>query len=213
MDRQSALYLKNTTVALLMVVPWIVVALAGIKSQTSKPPEPPESTSAPTVDQPPIIALTEGDGYTFQAGSADLSPSFQAALDRIVAPAILDAAQRYQCDVVEVVGHTDGQPINRRSGLDTASMMDTVVLGRSLAGSNADLGLMRAWAVRRQLRLRSELKHLKFRVLSGANLTLPNGDDADWRDRTDVQERRRIEIRLRRSVRTLRAAPTGAAAK
>lgn len=210
MDRQSALYLKNTTVALLMVVPWIVVALAGIRSQG---PKAPAREKVPTVNQPPIIALTEGDGYTFEAGSADLSTSFQDALDRLVAPAILDAAKRYQCDVVEVVGHTDGQPINRRSGLDTASMADTDSLGRALAGSNADLGLMRAWEVRRQLRARAELKHLKFRVLSGANLTLSNGDDADWRDRTDVPERRRIEIRLRRSVGTLRAAPARSAAK
>ncbi|MBK9978466.1 MAG: hypothetical protein IPP20_11155 [Gemmatimonadetes bacterium] len=196
--------------ALLMVVPWIVVALAGVQSQAPNLPAP---STTPTVDRPPIIALTEGDGYTFDAGSADLSESFQDALDRLVAPAILEAAERYQCDVVEVVGHTDGQPVNRKSGLDTASMADTDFLGRALAGSNADLGLMRAWAVRRQLRTRTELKHLKFRALSGANLTLPNGDDADWRDRTDVQERRRIEIRLRRSVGTLRAAPARNAAK
>lgn len=202
MDRHSALYLKNTSVALLMVVPWIVLSLASARSASSRPKNPPQ---VPSVEQPPIIALTEGEGYTFSAGSAELSPSFKNALDQSVSAAILDVAMRYQCDVVEVVGHTDGQPINGRSALDTATMLDSLSLPRSLAGSNADLGLMRAWAVRQHLRAIPELKSLKFRVFSGANLTLPSGEDADWSDRSDAADRRRIEIRLRRDVRTLRA--------
>lgn len=202
MDRHSALYLKNTSVALLMVVPWIILSLAGSRSAARKPKEPPQ---APPVEQPPIIALTEGDGYTFSAGSAELSETFKSALDHVVSSAILDVATRFQCDVVEVVGHTDGQPINGRSALDTATMSDSLTLPRSLAGSNADLGLMRAWAVRQHLREIPELRSLKFRVFSGANLTLPTGEDADWSDRSDAADRRRIEIRLRRDVRTMRA--------
>ena len=65
------------------------------------------------------------------------------------------------------------------------------------AGSNADLGLMRALAVVKELEKNPRLKQLglKFRAYSAAQLYLPSGEYARVQRYSDPQ-RRRIEIRF-----------------
>jgi outer membrane protein OmpA-like peptidoglycan-associated protein len=69
------------------------------------------------------------------------------------------------------------------------------------AGSNADLGLMRALAVVQQLRniqvKEKKLPGLSFRAYSAAQLILPSGEFAVMARQED-QRRRRIEIRFTR---------------
>jgi len=102
-------------------------------------------------DWPPIINLSEADGYYFAAGSADLTPDFGLALRTLVVARLLQIAEEFDVDVIEVFGHTDEQPVsNRVSNLDRN--LPAVTLGLSEPGplqwaDNAGLGLARALAV------------------------------------------------------------------
>jgi outer membrane protein OmpA-like peptidoglycan-associated protein len=152
---------------------------------------------------PPIINLSEADGYFFQVGSAELSEEFKAALVDKVAPKILQIAAEYpDVDVIEVIGHTDEQIIRRRySNLDT-SLIDVLKDGHVASlvpADNAGLGISRAVALVTRLLQDNRLVERFPRILpmSGAQLiqvdqTLSHGAIGD------VKERRRIEIRLRK---------------
>ena len=61
-------------------------------------------------DWPPIISMSELDGYHFTTGSAELSEGFKRKLRQKSAD-IAALAKQYRIDVVEVIGHTDEQPI------------------------------------------------------------------------------------------------------
>src|SRR5580704_9939339 len=68
---------------------------------------------------PPIINLSEAGGYYFATGSAELTPSFATELRTVVVDKLLEIAESYDVDVIEVIGHTDEQPVNgRTSNLD-----------------------------------------------------------------------------------------------
>src|SRR5579871_2952973 len=69
---------------------------------------------------PPIIRMSEADGYFFKSGSAELSPGFRDALLGKTPGEILDYIRKYDVDVIEIVGHTDERPIGVRqySNLD-----------------------------------------------------------------------------------------------
>ncbi len=68
---------------------------------------------------PPMISLSEADGYYFEKGSAQLYEEFEDRLKKVVVPRLLEMAKEYQVNVIEVVGHTDEQPIGARlSNLD-----------------------------------------------------------------------------------------------
>jgi len=151
---------------------------------------------------PPIINLSEADGYYFDVGSAELSEEFKTALVDKVAPKILQIAAEYpDVDVIEVIGHTDEQTIRRRfSNLD-GTLIDALKTGNVaslVSADNAGLGISRAVAVVTRLLQDSRLRTRFSRILpmSGAQLiqvdeTLSQGSAGD------VRERRRIEIRLR----------------
>jgi outer membrane protein OmpA-like peptidoglycan-associated protein len=209
-DRGLSLYLKNTTVALVMIVPWLIIAVAYALEGRKEPPidRPPPSV-APD-DQPPIIIMSEARGYTFRTGSADLSDAFAQALDDSVAPRIAELANRYRCNVVEIVGHTDGQPVGGLSSLDVTFSDRSADLQRVVPGSNADLGLMRAWAVKRHLTGKPSMNGLQIQAMSAGALILPGGPEADLTDKRDRPERRRIEIRLRRTPPPDTTRPPGA---
>jgi flagellar motor protein MotB len=67
---------------------------------------------------PPIISLSEAEGYFFKSGSAELTPQFRDKLLSKVSD-ILKLINEYDVDVIEVVGHTDEQPLGvRQSNLD-----------------------------------------------------------------------------------------------
>lgn len=151
---------------------------------------------------PPIINLSETNGYFFRSGSAELSPGFLAALQSKTAKQIADIAAQYDVDVIEVVGHTDEQKIT-----GAASNLDRELAG-VLAGKtpvktlrpadNAGLGLARAIAVAEVLKGVPALTGLTVLPMSGAQLILPNDTLTDGAQTGDVASRRRIEIRVRK---------------
>jgi flagellar motor protein MotB len=153
---------------------------------------------------PPIIRMSEADGYFFRSGSAELSPSFQEALLNKTPGEILNYIRKYDVDIIEVVGHTDERPIGQRqlSNLDR----DLLPVLRSEAGvvslvpaDNAGLGLARAVAVVSLLRQSPLLMPYKLIPLSGAQLVNTDETLAISGTPGDIQQRRRIEIRLRKS--------------
>lgn len=153
---------------------------------------------------PPMIKLSEADGYFFASGRADLTLQFEDTLRSSVIESLLVLAQQYNCDVIEVVGHTDELPVgNRASNLD-ASLSDVLADRASVTtlvpSDNAGLGLARAAAVVRVLKSDQRLHDYKILPLSGAQLILTDESLSNGTSFGDVKERRRIEIRLRKSV-------------
>jgi flagellar motor protein MotB len=154
---------------------------------------------------PPIIIIEDEKSYRFASGSAEIPPQMDNYIREKIVPEIEKNAQQYRINVVEVIGHTDGQPrstleSNLDLNIEKAASGEMPVTSLE-AGSNADLGLTRAVAVVRVLRdLQSQpgrLKGLNFRAYSAAQLILPNGKFASV-DREPDQTRRRIEIRFTR---------------
>jgi flagellar motor protein MotB len=155
---------------------------------------------------PPIITMSEAGGYYFESGSAELSARFRETLLTETPLKILDYIKKYDVDVIEVVGHTDERPIGFRppnSNLDrdlTAVLKNDVGVATLIPADNAGLGLARAVSVVSVLRQSPLLASYKLIPLSGAQLV--NTDETLALDGLpgDIQERRRIEIRLRKSV-------------
>ncbi len=151
---------------------------------------------------PPIINLSEAGGYYFASGSAVLTPDFAAALRNVVITRLLDIADSFDVDVIEVIGHTDEQPVaNHASNLDR--YLSSVTLGGTDAAvlqwsDNAGLGLARALAVVKVLASDARLAAFRTLPLSGAQLIDTDGRLTRW-EGGDVRERRRIEIRMRKS--------------
>jgi outer membrane protein OmpA-like peptidoglycan-associated protein len=153
---------------------------------------------------PPIINLSEAGGYYFATGSAELTPGFAAELRTVVVDRLLEIADSYDVDVIEVIGHTDEQAVNGRgSNLDRA--LAAVTAGTSGAGvlqwaDNAGLGLARALSVVERLSADPRLRNFRILPLSAAQLIGTDGRITRWDVRGDVRERRRIEIRMRKST-------------
>ena len=152
-------------------------------------------------EKPPLIQLTEEQSFRFKTGSYTLSPSFIKSLDRRM-PEIRDTISKFRIDSIEVIGHTDGQHSSGRSNLDLLlpAARRTPVLGGYRAGSNADLGLLRAMSVANYLRVKLDSerdKYLVIRPYSAGSLIASDGryDPADIGARAD---RRRVEIRFTR---------------
>jgi len=183
------------------LTPQEVVALIQKGLSASKP----ESNTARGIGHtwPPIINLSEADGYYFATGSADLTPEFEVALNTVVVTRLLEIAESFDVDVIEVIGHTDEQPVsNRVSNLDRS--LPSVTLGASSSGvlqwaDNAGLGLARALAVVKVLSFDLRLRSFRILPLSAAQLIGTDGKLTRWDEKGDVRERRRIEIRMRKS--------------
>jgi flagellar motor protein MotB len=152
---------------------------------------------------PPIINLSEADGYFFATGSAELTPSFARELRGAVTDRLLQIADAYDVDVIEVIGHTDEQPVSVHvSNLD--HRLTSVTSGESDVGilqwsDNAGLGLARALSVVELLSTDPRLHNFRILPLSAAQLIGTDGRLTRWEDPGDVRERRRIEIRMRKS--------------
>lgn len=150
---------------------------------------------------PPIINLSEAGGYFFRSGSAELAPEFETKLSGSIADQIAESLERYQVDIIEVIGHTDEQPISRTGSNFDQSVID-VVDGRKpvtaiVPADNAGLGMARAIAVANVLKRDPKLAGASVLPMSGAQLVLP-GDTMTTGQAGDVESRRRIEIRIRR---------------
>jgi hypothetical protein len=65
---------------------------------------------------------------------------------------------------------------------------------------NAGLGLARALAVVKVLSSEPRLRNFRILPLSGAQLIGTDGRLTRWDEQGDVRERRRIEIRMRKSM-------------
>jgi flagellar motor protein MotB len=193
--------------------------VAAIHRAMTKPGEPQASTQAilDTIARgvagagtsghqwPPIIRMSEADGYFFKSGSAELSPTFHQALIEQTPIDILKYIRKYDVDVIEVVGHTDERPIgiHQFSNLDRdllSVLKNTAGVGSLTPADNAGLGLARAVAVVSVLRQSPLLAGYKLIPLSGAQLVNTDETLAIAGSSSNVQERRRIEIRLRQSA-------------
>jgi len=162
-------------------------------------------------DWPPIITLSEAGGYFFATGKAELSDDFERALQAKVIPDLLGLAARYRVDVIEVTGHTDEQPIvPRNSNLDQALL--PVLKGNGpistlVPSDNAGLGLSRAVAVARILMADQRVQAYRVLPMSGGQL-IDVGERVTEGNKGDLKQRRRIEIRLRRSQQAIESRGT-----
>ncbi len=153
---------------------------------------------------PPIINLSEAGGYFFATRSAELRPDFESTLQTAVVDRLLEIAASFQVDVIEVIGHTDERPVSGGvSNLDRE--LGSVMSGAHGVGvlqpaDNAGLGLARALAVVKVLSSDLRLRNFRILPLSGAQLIGTDGRLTRGDEQGDVRERRRIEIRMRKSV-------------
>ncbi len=146
----------------------------------------------------PIIIDQDSVNFDFPSGSAELNPQLRNYLNTTVAPNIEKILQEQPIEFIQVIGHTDGQAIKQASNLD-ARLKDAaegkVPVTALKAGSNTDLGLMRAIAVLQELKRTGRLNDVSFRAYSAGQLYLPSGELATENNRSDAS-RRRIEIRF-----------------
>lgn len=167
-------------------------------------------------DKPPNIQIVDKEGYRFESGSSAMGSDFISALCRnefpLLASEIVDreAEGRVRVDTLEIIGHTDGAPLSSGGNLD--QKLPDVLAGRfkisSLTpGSNNDLGLLRALAVREQWEnfiagheQRDILSKIHIRCYSAGQTILPYAKDkavaGDFRQ--PDPRARRIEMRLTR---------------
>ena len=163
---------------------------------------PPAPSKKGEHDWPPIIKLKEAEGYLFGKGSAEFPEQFKQKLEQNIVPQLLRIGEDFGVDVIEVIGHTDEQAILQRfSNLDKQLLevtKGTGAINTLLPADNAGLGLARAVSVARALATDSRLSKYRFLPLSGGQL-IDTNDAIAHGTGGDVKERRRIEIRLRRS--------------
>jgi flagellar motor protein MotB len=152
---------------------------------------------------PPFFSLGEADHFYFESGKATLRPEFLAKLKATIIPALAQNIKDYGVDVVEVIGHTDEQPMSGSSNLDQHIIQASTgrfPIGGLHSTDNAGLALARAVSVARVLRADPRLANVTVLPLSGAQMIVPVDHMADGTQRGSDQSRRRIEIRLRRST-------------
>ncbi len=152
---------------------------------------------------PPVLIIQDSGAFKFPSGSAVLPSALEQYINQELANKIEEITAGSQAYIVEIIGHTDGQLLGERnSNLD--ANLEQVAKGNLAMenlepGSNADLGLMRALAVVKQLQAiqaQGRLQDLQFRAYSAAQLFLPDSDEFAPVDRNPNPNRRRIEIRF-----------------
>jgi flagellar motor protein MotB len=195
---------------------------------------PDSGDPTPTPDWPPIITLSDAKGYFFEPGSAEPSVEFRSKISGNVVADMLGIIEKYKVDVIEVIGHTDEQPVYSKPPMPPAlpkptgdfslgspepprpksrypNLDETLIpflkghgpLENVLPFDNAGLGLARAAAIVRILRDDNRLQKYKILPLSAGQLIL-EGDVLSTGSKGNVKERRRIEIRMRRSDKSTR---------
>lgn len=151
---------------------------------------------------PPVVVIQNSGDFQFESGSAQMPPKLRRYINTELVERIEEITQERDIYIVEIIGHTDGQATNRStSNLD--ENLEAVAQGEKsvdelVPGSNADLGLMRALEVVKELQSlqkRGRLEGLQFRAYSAGQLLLPSGEFADPTRDPDAS-RRRIEIRF-----------------
>ena len=169
-------------------------------------------------DKPPIIRIDEQrEDYRFESGSSVIGRTFAAGMKANefprLAKEIIDRQQegRVKVDTLEIIGHTDGAALSGPGNLDQ-KLPD--LLGNNQeafaalhAGSNNDLGLLRALSVRQQWidftkdhPQEALLRSVAIRCYSAGQTILPDAGERPTHEayrRTDPRARR-IEMRLTR---------------
>lgn len=151
---------------------------------------------------PPVVVIQDSGEYQFDSGSANLPQGLRRYIETDLVDKIEQITANRNVYIVEIIGHTDGQ-VNFRAPSNLDQVLEDVALGKKPVnnlnpGSNADLGLMRALEVVKQLQAaqkKGRLKGLEFRAYSAAQLILPSGKFASA-NRNPDRNRRRIEIRF-----------------
>jgi flagellar motor protein MotB len=194
--------IERTDPAIAKLAPPDLVMLIERGMSSAKPAKDAEHEGGHT--WPPIINLSEANGYFFATGKAELTPDFEDALRTFVVARLLQIAKSFDVDVIEVIGHTDEQPVSGRgSNLDRSLPFVTQGDGDPAVlqwADNAGLGLARALAVVRVLSSDYRLQGFHILPLSAAQLIDVDGRLTRWDNQGDVRERRRIEIRMRKST-------------
>ncbi|MGL5834531.1 MAG: flagellar motor protein [Waterburya sp.] len=151
---------------------------------------------------PPVVVIQDSGGFQFDSGSAILPSDLKKYIAVDLVDRIERISQQRSLYVVEIIGHTDGQINFSKGNLDQQLeevAQGTIPVESLRAGSNADLGLMRALEVVKQLQTVQEqtgrLEGVQFRAYSAAQLQLPSGNFAAANRNPDAN-RRRIEIRF-----------------
>jgi len=162
------------------------------------------STIARTINErPPVIQLPDNEKFRFPSGDYQLSSAFLKALETDKIPEIKKALTCFGVDTIDIIGHTDGQPNSGSGNLDSAFLAGKGALNlrkELRAGSNVDLGLLRAIAVQRAVesKISKEIPNVLYRVYSAGSIINVDGIMEPVTNRDDKQ-RRRIEIRFTRS--------------
>lgn len=161
-----------------------------------------ESQIARLKSAPPVVVIQDSGGYQFDSGSAALPDDLKNYITADLVDRIERISQQRNLYVVEIIGHTDGQVNFGKGNLD--QQLEQVAQGTKpvdslIPGSNADLGLMRALEVVKELQKVQQqtgrLEGVQFRPYSAAQIQLPMGDFAPISRQPDPS-RRRIEIRF-----------------
>ncbi len=161
---------------------------------------------------PPFIEIKDNPDFRFPPSSAKIASRMEQYIKNQIVPLIDENTKKYGINIVEIIGHTDEQPLgvatsNLDQNLEIAanSISSTNIDSLLKAGSNVDLGLMRSLAVVKLLQeiqqQENKMAKVKFRPYSAAQLILPDGDLADpprQNNRQSDAKRRRIEIRFTR---------------
>jgi len=151
---------------------------------------------------PPIISLPEAENYSFEIGSAQLTENFKTQLSDEIAKQILRTLSKYEADLIEVIGHTDLQPMSRarETNLDTTAkdFFESDEEVRLVAKDNVGLGYARALSVAKHLLGTPELQKYTILPYSAAQLITPDGTITTSDDDFESSQLRRIEIRVRR---------------
>ena len=161
--------------------------------------------------EPPIITLPEAAGFTFPTGSAQITASFGERLRVKIVPELRMMSDKYNTRTIEVIGHTDEVPLGaaarRASNLDV-SLLPTL-LGQDapppIAADNPGLGMARAVAIARALKSAGIDEGFTIVPLSAGPFLRPDDSVTDGQVMIAENERRRIEIRLRRPARRVQA--------
>lgn len=157
-------------------------------------------------DKPPIISLPETSGYKFDSGTARLSADFADLLEKTVFADITKVLARGDVNTIEIIGHTDGQSVRSREYGNLDSQLGNVLsksqsVSALRASSNADLGLIRAVAVRHEIEAWLKTQNLEgkiaIRCYSAANSVPLIARSATASSFSGEEAaRRRIEIRF-----------------
>ena len=175
--------------------------LKAIIAAANEPESAPESKDEGN-NWPPIISLSEAKDYSFNVGSATLAPRFKDALTGSIADQILQILKDYDADVIEVIGHTDPQPMrdDRVTNLDDNSVA-FLNSNRDIflrAKDNAGLGYARALSVTKELMKVPSLRGYTILPYSAAQMITPSEELQSGSSEFDGKQLRRIEIRVRR---------------